>query len=850
MNVAVRERPVETPAADGGRPARRAMERWAWRLFRREWRQQVLVLISLIVAVAVTVIGLGVASNADQLRHNPVFGTANTIISLSGSDPSLAADIGAIQNRFGPVDLISHQTVPIPGSVSSIDVRAEDPHGPYANVTLHLDSGRFPSGAGEVAVTSDVAKLLDLRIGSTWTEGGQTLRVVGIAENPLDLQDQFALVPPGQINSPERVSVLLNATQGSLQSFHLPSGTGLNTMARGGSSKTIAEVVVLVLGTLGLLFVGLMAVAGFTVMAQRRLRSLGMLGALGATDRHVRLVMLVNGAAVGTTAAVVGTLVGLAGWLAFEPTLQSLAGHRIDRFSLPWWAIAAVMILTFVTAVLAAWWPARAVARVSVVAALSGRPPRPQPAHRFATLGGALLATGIVLLAFADQRRTGFIIGGTVATAVGLLLMAPLAIRVLAAGAAHTTISIRLALRDLSRYQARSGAALGSVTLAVGIAATIAISAATAENPTGPGNLASNQMMVYLTSGGPGDPIPPVTEDQFRSLSSVIGQMASSIHANTVLPLEETYDPRGGLLPAQQGRVVCSGIACAGGGLPDGYPGASLAQVTVRPHGEDVSAMIPLYLATDAVLAHYGINLAQIGNTSDILSSRSDLRGLQVFVPVFGSGPKAAGPGDSPGIAQPVIQSFPQLPRYTSDPGVLITGKAMQALGLAAIPSGWLIEADRPLTADQISTARQAAASVGLFIETRHVPKTLAPLRNWSTTAGILLALGVLAMTVGLIRSETANDLRTLAATGASSTTRRNVTAATAGALALLGAVLGAAGAYAALLAWHRSDLSPLTNVPVANLIVILLGLPVIAAVSGWLLAGREPPAINRKPLE
>jgi putative ABC transport system permease protein len=123
-------------------------------------------------------------------------------------------------------------------------------------------------------------------------------------------------------------------------------------------------------------------------------------------------------------------------------------------------------------------------------------------------------------------------------------------------------------------------------------------------------------------------------------------------------------------------------------------------------------------------------------------------------------------------------------------------------------------------------------------------------LRNWSTAAGILLALGVLGMTVGLIRSETANDLRTLTATGASSTTRRTLTAATSGALALLGAVVGTAGAYAALLAWHRSDLSPLGHVPVANLLIILLGLPVIATAAGWLLSGREPPAINRRPIE
>ena len=65
----------------------------------------------------------------------------------------------------------------------------------------------------------------------------------------------------------------------------------------------------------------------------------------------------------------------------------------------------------------------------------------------------------------------------------------------------------------------------------------------------------------------------------------------------------------------------------------------------------------------------------------------------------------------------------------------------------------------------------KAAASAGLYIETRGPKSRSAPLRNWSTAAGILLALGVLGMTVGLIRSETANDLRTLTATGASSTT-------------------------------------------------------------------------------
>jgi len=109
----------------------------------------------------------------------------------------------------------------------------------------------------------------------------------------------------------------------------------------------------------------------------------------------------------------------------------------------------------------------------------------------------------------------------------------------------------------------------------------------------------------------------------------------------------------------------------------------------------------------------------------------------------------------------------------------------------------------------------------------------------------------VLAASVGLIRSETARDLRTLTATGASAGTRRMITAVTAAALGLLGTILGLAGALIAVLAWARSNLSAVfRDVPLADVLVLLIGLPLIAAVAGWLLAGREPPLIGRQPIE
>ena len=88
--------------------------------------------------------------------------------------------------------------------------------------------------------------------------------------------------------------------------------------------------------TVFMLLASLIATAGFAVIAQRRLRQLGMLAAIGATEKHLRLVLLWNGAIVGAIGALIGTVAGLALWVAVAPTLEPALDYRLDRFSLPW----------------------------------------------------------------------------------------------------------------------------------------------------------------------------------------------------------------------------------------------------------------------------------------------------------------------------------------------------------------------------------------------------------------------------------------------------------------------------------------------------------------------------------
>jgi putative ABC transport system permease protein len=39
-------------------------------------------------------------------------------------------------------------------------------------------------------------------------------------------------------------------------------------------------------------------------------------------------------------------------------------------------------------------------------------------------------------------------------------------------------------------------------------------------------------------------------------------------------------------------------------------------------------------------------------------------------------------------------------------------------------------------------------------------------------------------------------------------------------------------------------------DVPLSDVLILLIGLPLVAAVGGWLLAGRDPEFISRQPLD
>ena len=134
--------------------------------------------------------------------------------------------------------------------------------------------------------------------------------MVGIVENPQSLLDEFALVLPGQVKSPSNVTVLFDAPgwrparSASSALVCGPSAAAVQCVhpGLGGAEQpdqprdSVPRVL-----TIGMLLIALIAVGGFTVLAQRRQRSLGMLASIGATRKNVSLVVRANGLVVGAS---------------------------------------------------------------------------------------------------------------------------------------------------------------------------------------------------------------------------------------------------------------------------------------------------------------------------------------------------------------------------------------------------------------------------------------------------------------------------------------------------------------------------------------------------------------------
>lgn len=414
------------------------------------------------------------------------------------------------------------------------------------------------------------------------------------------------------------------------------------------------------------------------------------------------------------------------------------------------------------------------------------------------------------------------LIAGVLATVVAAVLLAAPSIAFVASRAGGLPVGPRLAVRDLARNLARSGAALAAITVGLAIAVSVVVAAAAAEHGTAEGNLSDRQLIAWVGDTRPDIYVPDRAAEELDRSRTAVESFAATLEQAALVTLEVAVEPT--ITELRDIEMV----------RPLASLGRRIGENTLR-----FTAM--LYLATPELFDYLGIRSETVGAGTILLTDQQEPAYVvgDIGENVFRRGP----------VPVQAVEPI-DVPPYSSSPRALITEHGLEAGGWERATAGWLVESEQPFSADQLAAARDMAADAGLTIEARDLQPGLLTVRTVASVAGVLLALGILAMTVGLLRAESTSDLRTLTAAGASSNVRRVVTATTAGALAMLATVLGTTTAYLALGAGYWPDLDRLGNIPAAHLLAIAATLPTTAALAGWVLASREPPALARQPIE
>jgi ABC-type antimicrobial peptide transport system permease subunit len=142
--------------------------------------------------------------------------------------------------------------------------------------------------------------------------------------------------------------------------------------------RTVFLIFDSVLGLLGgiSLLVASFGIANTMIMSiLERTREIGIMKAIGAEDREIKLIFFVEAAVIGVFGGIIGVLVawgidGIANRLAYRFILKPQAASFIDFFSLPLYLSVGAILFALLVSIAAALYPASRAARIDPVRAL------------------------------------------------------------------------------------------------------------------------------------------------------------------------------------------------------------------------------------------------------------------------------------------------------------------------------------------------------------------------------------------------------------------------------------------------------------------------------------------------
>ena len=827
----------------------RALSRVARRDIARHGWRSLLVVLLVMLPVAAMVAGIAIFRTTQPTQEREAvaqIGRAD-LISFSTTRAELEGHLpaGSVVKPFASTEL----SIVIPGARIPVSGWAMDLEGLAAGM-LTVISGRAPHGGDEVAITGAVAELAGTGVGGRIElADGSTPTVVGLVENPMDLGDRRVVMDPKALGideesaawlvglpagvEPQTVVDATTAPSTGAQEVLIQSRESIR-LAVAGRDFAIATTI-LILGSLALVEAALIASAAFAVSIRRRQRELGLLAAAGATPRQLQGVVVAEGAILGLAACVAGVAVGLAGALALTPWLDQLTQRRNPPLVVDLAGIAGPVAVGLLAAIIAALVPARTVAQLPVLLALSSRRPPQSPARRTLRFGLAAVGLAVVMTVIgATVAATGasgvsdlLLVGGVVLSMLGFGASAPWLLEQLERVAARLPLASRIAFRDTARARSRSSPIVTAILAS--LAMTIAIGAWQAS----------------------------------REAENLAGWVPQLYPDQIVLS---------GLAPSAAGELLLAEeAAVAGTRIPDLVPDDPSVFISYElpdargPDGELINlldncrdcgiAFAPILVsritpATPAILAMAGVDSAadDLRDGRAVVLTAREMTATRMEIVVYEDGTQVAEGEVTERLSLPV--RVIQAPVGSGIlPGGFLPDATIRELGLGATedagqygPAPYVVRYDHPVTDEDLKHAQEVASR---FPET-HAETLSAPVRPGegfrmvALALVLLFALSVTGIAIALGEAESRPEQRSLLAVGADPRLRRRIAAARAAVLALLAGVLAVPAGLLpvwGIFASHGSTHA----VPALEIAGAVLALPVLAVVSSWLLSRPIP---------
>ena len=647
----------------------------------------------------------------------------------------------------------------------------------------------------------------------------------------------------------------------------------------------------------------LLAGAAFTVTARQQQRTLATIASVGATRPTLFRVLSASGVVLGAIGGFVGVGLGIAGGTVFMALTNDGSSTQYYGFHLPWLLMLAIIAFAMFIGWVSALMPARNASRFDIVSALRGarRPPVPsirRPLAGFILLGVGVSVTlggGILLLTLmeAGQFMPGghplmwvpiaMLIGGPVLAQVGLILCAPLLLRVIAWLMRHTRIGARLASQDAARNPGRSVPALAAIMTTIFVAVFAMAMLASSEQRSRAHyqyDAALGVVQAPLTyqdwsTDGPGE------THHYEHPSAVAEAIRSTVDVKAIQTLASAPEPMEIMHPTP-GQTLSATDAAKTYPLPVVPPENLCPSSPASPEYDKQRDMTPSPDQVKAASADWrcltpypwatgGVDHIWVGDEADLAMIlgrapsadakralltggavsfyRSYLDNDQIRIAWWTASRLASGPvtatRDTPDRIETLdaVLEQPEHPFYF---GLLITEKTADALGLEYQDSLVMAATNAMPTDAQSDALTQAMINLPdnrdgrIHAEIERGPSEFAEPWVWGLLGlSALIAIASAAVAIGLARFDGRQDDATLSSLGAGHRVRRDFAFWQALVITGAGAVLGAGmGLVPALALGANSDI-PFAP-PWLQIALTAAALPLAIAVGNWLFTRRS----------